>query len=96
MTFFSLTDCFASEPHGERSAGIGPLLTTSLTLAPCLLRECGVGLCARTRPFATLAENRYVILPARQWWRRRDRFAAANLLPRTFGTTQAAFPAADP
>ena len=43
------------------------MLTTRLTLAPCLRRLPGFGLWEMTRPFLTLLETECLILPTEQW-----------------------------
>ncbi len=70
------------------SVRYGPLLTTRLTLPLCSRCVPRFGFCEATRPFFALVEKTRLIFPAVQKCALSVRFAAASVLPVTFGTMQ--------
>src|SRR3954464_15643429 len=58
------------------------------TLCPAANLCLAAGRCEITRPLASFFDFTLVTLPVRQWAAAILRFAVANVLPLTFGTTQ--------
>src|SRR5205085_3241478 len=77
---------FARE--NQARAGLFPLLTVRLTLAPCLSRLWGLGFWEITRPFLILIEKARLILPTEQSCALIARLAAFRRLPLSLGTVQ--------